>query len=81
MRAGGSPAVPSLHNPRAAPVLATFCVLLYVARRVGDYHNSHAAVVTGRSPCLDFSSSHVYPEACYSMPQVDRDAVIVFLGD
>jgi hypothetical protein len=30
---------------------------------------------------LDFLAPHVYPEACHSMPQVDRDAVFVFLGD
>jgi hypothetical protein len=30
---------------------------------------------------LDFLAPHVYPEACQSTPQIDRDAVIVFLVD
>jgi len=29
---------------------------------------------------LDFLAARVYPEACHSMPQVDRDAVFIFLG-
>ena len=61
--------------------LATVCNLLYARGRAADYHNSHAGIAAGRSPCLDFQASHVYPEACHSEPQVDRDAVIVFLGD
>jgi hypothetical protein len=35
----------------------------------------------GSSGRLDFSAARVYPEAGQSIPQGDRDAVFVFLGD
>jgi hypothetical protein len=35
----------------------------------------------GGSGRLDFLAARVYPEAGWSIPQVDRYAVFVFLGD
>ena len=55
--------------------------LLYAGGHAADYRKI-VALGTVDVPCdLDFCPPHVYPEACQTSPQVDRDAVIVFLGD
>jgi len=55
--------------------------LLYAGGHAADYRKL-VALGTVDVPCdLDFCPPHVYPEACQTLPQVDRDAVIIFLGD
>jgi hypothetical protein len=56
-------------------------LLLYAVRHAGDYLQNVASGTAQASSRLDFWAPHVYPEACQTMPQVDRDAVIIFLGD
>jgi hypothetical protein len=56
-------------------------LLLYAVRHAADYPQTVASGTAQVSSRLDFWALHVYPEACQTMPQVDRDAVIVFLGD
>ena len=55
--------------------------LLYAGGHAADYRKIVALGTVDVSCDLDFCPPHVYPEACQTSPQVDRDAVIVFLGD
>ena len=79
---GGFPRRASSRNPRTTLDYRVPLPLYSIAvGHAGDYLNLVARGTT-RRPCrLDFLAARVYPEACHSMPQVDRDAVFVFLGD
>ena len=69
----------AIFAPRS--LIESVCHLLYAGRRAADYLEI-VARGTVDVPCdLDFLAPHVYPEACQTVPQVDRDAVIVFLSD
>jgi hypothetical protein len=55
--------------------------LLYAGGHAADYRKIVALGTVDVLRDLDFCPPHVYPEACQPILQIDRDAVIVFLGD
>ncbi|MGA7869280.1 MAG: hypothetical protein WCA22_00135 [Candidatus Binatus sp.] len=54
--------------------------LIYAIVNAGDYRKPVPDGTAGATRRLDFLVPHVYPEACQATPQVDRDAVIIFLA-
>ena len=68
-----------LVDPRST--IKTAHDLLYAGGHAADYRKIVALGTVDILRDLDFCTLHVYPEACQTLPQVDRDAVIVFLGD
>ena len=73
--------MPSFATLAPRPIIASVRHLLYTVGHAGDQRQLVARGIAEVFCRLDFLVPHVYPEACHKMPQVDRDAVIVFLGD
>jgi hypothetical protein len=76
------PRPPRIAQPsQSRSLIASVHLLLYAVRHAHDQPHTFACGTGQVRLCLDFCAPHVYPEACQIMPQVDRDAVIVFSGN
>lgn len=81
MRHGGFHAVPHCATVSPRSLIESAYHLLYAGGHAADYRKIVALGTVDVPGDLDFLAPHVYPEACQTMPRIDRNAVIVFLGD